>query len=299
MTLDQLQIFIAVAEREHVTRAADALGMAPPSVSAAVASLEREFGTKLFHRVGRGIILTEGGTLLLDEARALVNRADAVKLAMREFTGLRRGRLEIKASQTIASHFLPPRLVDFHQAYPGVALVVSIGNSTQVVEAIIRGNIELGFIEGPEEELQDSCLAVEMIAPDDLVAVVSVNHPWGIMKKFTIDDLTAGKWVLREDGSGTRAAFVKALDALGIPYGSLNIAIELPSNEAVLAAVLAGAGASILSARVCADAIKAGTLKCLPVSLAPRAFYAVQHADHYRSRAVSALLEILRTRAAS
>jgi len=299
MTLDQLQIFIAVAEREHVTRAADALGMAPPSVSAAVASLEREFGTKLFHRVGRGIILTEGGTLLLDEARALVNRADAVKLAMREFTGLSRGRLEIKASQTIASHFLPPRLVDFHQAYPGVALVVSIGNSTQVVEAIIRGNIELGFIEGPEEELQDSCLAVEMIAPDDLVAVVSVNHPWGIMKKFTIDDLTAGKWVLREDGSGTRAAFVKALDALGIPYGSLNIAIELPSNEAVLAAVLAGAGASILSARVCADAIKAGTLKCLPVSLAPRAFYAVQHADHYRSRAVSALLEILRTRAAS
>ena len=299
MTLDQLQIFIAVAEREHVTRAADALGMAPPSVSAAVASLEREFGTKLFHRVGRGIILTEGGTLLLDEARALVNRADAVKLAMREFTGLSRGRLEIKASQTIASHFLPPRLVDFHQAYPGVALVVSIGNSTQVVEAIIRGNIELGFIEGPEEELQDSCLAVEMIAPDDLVAVVSVNHPWGIMKKFTIDDLTGGKWVLREDGSGTRAAFVKALDTLGIPYGSLNIAIELPSNEAVLAAVLAGAGASILSARVCADAIKAGTLKCLPVSLAPRSFYAVQHAAHYRSRAVSALLEILRTRAAS
>jgi DNA-binding transcriptional LysR family regulator len=103
MTLDQLQIFIAVAEREHVTRAADALGLAPPSVSAAVASLEREFGTKLFHRVGRGILMTEGGRLLLDEARALVRRADAVKLAMHEFTGLSRGRLPIKASQTIAS----------------------------------------------------------------------------------------------------------------------------------------------------------------------------------------------------
>ena len=299
MTLDQLQIFIAVAEREHVTRAADALGMAPPSVSAAVASLEREFGTKLFHRVGRGIFLTEGGKLLLDEARALLNHADAVKLAMREYTGLSRGHLEIMASQTIASHFLPPRLVDFHQAYPGVALVVSAGNSTQVVEAIIRGNIELGFVEGPEEELQDSCLAIEMIARDDLVTVVSANHPWGIMERLTVDDLTAGKWVLREDGSGTRAAFVKALDALGVPYGSLNIAIELPSNEAVLAAVLAGAGASILSARVCADAIKAGTLNCLPVSLAPRTFYAVQHADRYRSRAVSALLEILRTQTAS
>jgi DNA-binding transcriptional LysR family regulator len=105
---------------------------------------------------------------------------------------------------------------------------------------------------------------------------------------------------LREDGAGTRAAIVKALDALGAPYSKLDIAIELLSNEAVLAAVLAGAGATVtvLSARVCASAVKAGTLKCLPVSLAPRAFLAVQHADRYRSRAVSALVEILRTRAA-
>jgi DNA-binding transcriptional LysR family regulator len=298
VTLDQLQIFIAVAEREHVTRAADALGLAPPSVSAAVASLEREFGTKLFHRVGRGIVVTEGGKLLLDEARALVNRADSVKLAMREFTGLARGRLQIKASQMIASHFLPSRLVDFHLAHPGVALVVSIGNSTEVAEAIVRGTVELGFIEGPEEEFQDPRLAVEMIARDDLVMVASPDHPWATRQNLTVDDLTAGKWVLREVGSGTRAAFVKALDTLGVPYGSLNIAIELPSNEAVLAAVLAGAGATILSGRVCADALSSGTLKRLTVSLAPRAFYAVQHADRYRSRAVSALLEILRKDAA-
>src|SRR6516164_2177588 len=215
MTLDQLQVFIAVAEREHITRAASALGLAPPSVSAAVASLEREFGTKLFHRVGRGILVTEGGKLLLDEARALISRADAVKLAMREFTGLARGRLEIKASQTIASHYLPPRLVDFHQAYPGVALVVSVGNSTEVVEAIVRGNVELGFVEVPEQEVQDPRLSVEMIARDDLVMVVSPNHPWTIKDKLTVDDLTAGKWVLREDVSGTRAAFVKALGGLG------------------------------------------------------------------------------------
>ena len=294
MTLDQLKIFIAVAEREHITRAASALGLAPPSVSAAVASLEREFGTKLFHRVGRGILVTEGGKLLLDEARALISRADAVKLAMREFTGLSRGRLQIKASQTIASHFLPPRLVDFHQTYPGVALVVAVGNSTEVVNAIISGAVELGFVEDPEEELQDPRLAIEPIARDDLAMVVGANHPWARKEKLKADDLEAGNWVAREDGSGTRAAFVKALDELGVPYSNLNIAIELPSNEAVLAAVLAGGGAAVLSVRVCADAVKAGTLTRLPVSLSPRAFFAVQHADRYRSRAVSALLEILR-----
>jgi len=299
MTLDQLQIFIAVAEREHVTRAASALGLAPPSVSAAVASLEREFGTKLFHRVGRGILVTEGGKLLLDEARALISRADAVKLAMREFTGLSRGRLQIKASQTIASHFLPPRLVDFHQTYPGVALVVSVGNSTEVVNAIISGAVELGFVEDPEEELQDPRLAIEPIARDDLTMVVGASHPWARKEELKADDLEAGNWVAREDGSGTRAAFIKALDGLGVPYGNLNIAIELPSNEAVLAAVLAGAGAAVLSVRVCADAMKAGTLTRLPVSLTPRAFFAVQHADRYRSRAVSALLEILSHEATS
>ena len=294
MTLDQLQVFIAVAEREHITRAASALGLAPPSVSAAVASLEREFGTKLFHRVGRGIAATEGGRLLLEQARALVNHADAVKLAMREFAGLARGRLAIKASQTIASHFLPPRLVDFHRAYPGVVLLVSVGNSAEVVEAIIHGAIELGFVESPEDEFGDPRLAVEMIARDELVMVVSADHPWVTSEKLSVDDLTAGRWVLREDGSGTRAAFVKALAVLGVPYRDLNIAIELPSNEAVLAAVLAGAGATILSASVCTNAINAGTLRRLPVPVAPRAFYAVQHADRYRSRAVSVLLEILR-----
>ena len=179
-----------------------------------------------------------------------------------------------------------------------MALVVSVGNSTEVVDAIIGGDIELGFVEGPEEEVQDPRIAVEMIARDDLIMVASANHPWATRKKLTVDDLTAGKWVLRERGSGTRAAFVKALDALGVPYRNLNIAIELPSNEAVLAAVLAGAGATILSERVCSDAIRAGTLKRLPISAAPRGFYGVQHADRYRSRAVSALLEILRKPAA-
>jgi DNA-binding transcriptional LysR family regulator len=102
--------------------------------------------------------------------------------------------------------------------------------------------------------------------------VASTQHPWATRKKLTVDDLTAGKWVLREDGSGTRAAFVKALGTLGVRYENLNIAIELPSNEAVLSAVLAGAGATILSVRVCADAVKAGALRRLPVTIPPRGF---------------------------
>lgn len=299
MTLDQLRIFTEVAEREHVTRAAEAMDMTQSAVSAAVAALEREFGNKLFHRVGRGIVLTEGGKLFLGEARAVLSRAEAAALAMREFSGLTRGRLEIKASQTIASHFLPKRLVAFHKSYPGLALAVSVGNSAQVAQAIIDGEVELGFTEGPEGGINHPQLASELIAHDQLVMVVSANHPWAELKTLTVENLAAGNWVLREDGSGTRAAFIERLRTLGVPYDKLRIVIELPSNEAVLAAVLADAGAAILSESVCAGALQARTLKALPISLAPRAFCAVQHADRYRSRAVAAFLGILRGRPAS
>jgi len=164
----------------------------------------------------------------------------------------------------------------------------------QALESLDRQDAYMAALSTDPRHAQ---LAIELIAWDDLIMVTAANHPWAPRKKLTIDDLGTGKWVLREAGSGTRAAFVKALEALGVPYRNLNIAIELPSNEAVLTAVLAGAGATILSARVCAGAIAAGALKRLPVPVAPRAFSAIQHGDRYRSRAVSALLDILRAHA--
>ncbi len=298
MTLDQLRIFIAVAQREHITRAADALDMTQSAVSGAVATLEREFGTKLFHRVGRGIVLTEGGKLFQNEAMAVLARAEAATLAMREFTGLVRGRLELMASQTIAGHLLPARLVDFRVAYPGVALAVSVGNSAQVTDAILQGTIELGFIEGPEGELDNENLATEMIASDPLVMIVSPDHPWASRKKLNSLDLASGRWVVREDGSGTRAVFFQALHALGVIRDRVDVVIELPSNQAVIAAVIAGAGPTIVSELVCRGELKAGSLVRVPISLPPRAFFAVQHVDRYRSRAVAAFLAILRAHAA-
>lgn len=267
--------------------------MTQSAASAVIAALEREFGSRLFHRVGRGIALTEGGQLLLGESRALLNRAEATMLAMREVSGLARGRLAIKASQTIANHLLPARLVEFHQTYPGIALAVTVGNSTQVAQAILRGEVELGFIEGPEAEMTDANLATELIAHDTLVMVVATGHRWASRTRFDAADLAAGTWVVREDGSGTRAVFFRAMAELGVPADQLGIAIELPSNQAVVAAVLAGAGAAILSERACSSELAAGLLMRLPVALGARAFYAVQHVDRYRSRAVAAFLAML------
>jgi DNA-binding transcriptional LysR family regulator len=119
MTLEQLRVFVAVAERQHVTQAAKALNLAQSAVSAAIAALEAQHGAKLFHRVGRGIELTEAGTLFLVEARAVLARAEAAEMVLSELGGLKRGTLTVQASQTIASYWLPRHLVAFRRAYLG------------------------------------------------------------------------------------------------------------------------------------------------------------------------------------
>ena len=112
MTLEQLRIFVAVADRQHVTRAAEMLNIAQSAASAAIATLEGRHGAKLFHRVGRGIELTEAGALFLIEARAVLARAAAAELVLSELGGLKRGTLLVQASQTTASYWLPRHLVD-------------------------------------------------------------------------------------------------------------------------------------------------------------------------------------------
>jgi DNA-binding transcriptional LysR family regulator len=107
MTLEQLRIFVAVAEREYVTRAAEYLRLAPSAVSHGVTQLEHEFGIAFFNRVGRRIELTDNGRVFLEEARAVLGRAEATRERMVDLGGLRRGVLRIHASHTIASYSLP------------------------------------------------------------------------------------------------------------------------------------------------------------------------------------------------
>src|SRR6187402_554998 len=117
MTFEQLAIFVAVAEREHLTRASEAIRLTPSAVSAAIKNLEAFYSVELFHRVGRRIELTPTGRAFLIEARTTLARVRSAELMLSELGGLRRGALSIYASQTIASYWLPPVLMRFHDAY--------------------------------------------------------------------------------------------------------------------------------------------------------------------------------------
>lgn len=292
MTLEQLRIFVAVAEREHVTRAAEALGLTQSAVSSAIAVLETQYRVPLFHRIGRRVELSAEGRQFLEEARQVLARASTAERILSDLSGLKWGSVTVQASQTIASYWLPVRLMSFRQTFPQIAVSLTIGNTSQVAKAVGDGSAELGFVEGL---VDDPCLELTEVDRDRLVIVVAPNHPWARKQRPTLADIVESEWILRESGSGTRSEFERAISAYGVSADRLRVALELPSNEAVRTAVEAGAGATAISEMIAAPALQSGALVCVPFRLPERVFHIVQHRNRYKSRAGCAIRNLMTT----
>ncbi len=290
MTLEQLRIFVAVAAEQHVTRAARALHLTQSAVSAAIANLEARHAVQLFNRVGRGIELTEAGRLFLDEAKAVLARAEAAERLLADLSALKRGHVTVHASQTITGYWLPQRLVAFRQRHPDVDVGIVAGNTAQVAKAVLDGAADLGLVEG---EVGDSLLDQDTLPGDRMALVVSDGHPWRNRKRVKPDDLPRSAWVLREIGSGTRSEFEEALRRFGVSQADLPVALELPSNEAVLSAVKAGAGATVISELVAGSALAAGQLHRVPFPLPERPFRLLRHRERRLSHAAQAFRALL------
>lgn len=292
MTLEQLAAFIAVAERAHLTRAAEALHLSPSAVSTAVRTLEARYQVQLFHRMGRGIALSAAGHHFLPIARATLAQARLAEAALGELGTLDRGDLVVHASQTIANYWLPARLAAFRRRFARVDIDLRVGNSATVARAVGEGSAELGFVEGSIEEPH---LTAMPIARDRLVVVMpkTVEAARDPQSRAWQEVLPALDWILRESGSGTRAMFEDGLRALGIDPSLLRVSLTLPSNEAVLTAVRTGANcATALSETVVAPFLARGDLALLDVPLPPRDFVLLHHAQRPLSglaRAFSAI----------
>lgn len=289
MTLEQLRIFVAVAEREHVTQAARELNLTQSAVSAAIAALEARYDTKLFDRIGRRIALTEAGRLFLVEARAVLVRAAAAESVLFDLTGLKRGSLSLAASQTVGNYWLPPVMQRYRHAHPGIALSLAIANTSAVAAMIHDNEADLGFV---EDAIDDPLLDIRPVAEDELVLVAA---PALAGRR----DLKALPWVFREKGSGTRAIFERALTERTIDPAALNVVLELPSNEAVRTAVIDGAGATALSRLAVAQALKSGALAMLDFPPPKRQFFALRLKERGLTLAEKAFYAIAQAGAAN
>lgn len=290
MTLEQLRIFVAVADRGHVTRAATALGITQSAASAAIAALESRYRARLFNRVGRGIELTDTGRRFLQEARAVLARATVARSVLEDLAGSPTGTILIAASHTIANYWLPRRLAAFHATNPGVQLDVVIRNTREVESAVAKGEAQLGLVEGPTQHPSLTRLRVDTDRP---LLVAAVDRPPLPRTPSGAIDLRAIPWVVREEGSGTRRVLEDLAAREGLSLDDLNIFMVLPGNEAIREAVEAGAGVTIISEHVVGSAIAVGALRVHPIDLPTRDFVVLQHRDRHASIAHQTLVNHL------
>ncbi|WP_165218177.1 LysR family transcriptional regulator [Affinirhizobium pseudoryzae] len=290
MTPEQLRIFLAVAAKSHVTRAAHELHLTQSSVSAAIAALEERHGVKLFNRVGRGIELTEAGRLFRPHAEVVLEKAAAATRLLKDLSGAPAGHLTLHASQTVASYWLPQRLIAYRERHPQVDLTMHVGNTRAAADAVLSGQADLAVVEG---RVSEPSLSVSRVGEDRLVLVVGRRHPWRPGQGIAPADLLETNWIHREEGSGTRAALEEELLRLGISPAALSVVLELPSNEAVIAAVEAGTGAAVLSLRAVEAHLSQGRLVMPDFPMPTRPFFLLMHRERHVTRAMKAMVEVL------
>jgi DNA-binding transcriptional LysR family regulator len=232
---------VALADHGSVTAASRAEGLSQPALTQSLRALERRFGVSLTLRVGRRLVLTQPARTIVEYARRLLRISEEVDAAAREMAGLERGRLALAASTTPGTYLLPRLLGRFRARHPQIALHLRIGDTREVEEWVQRGAVDFGVIGETREQLG---LVITPFRRDELVVVAPPGHPFARAARLEPEALASEPLILREKGSSTRETLERALAALGRSPVAL---FELGSTEAILQAVAAGLGASVVS----------------------------------------------------
>jgi DNA-binding transcriptional LysR family regulator len=253
-----LAAFVTAVESGTVQGAADALDLTQSAATKRLQALERRVGRALLERGAYGVRPTAAGKVLYPLAREALATLERAETAVRSPDDA--PLLRIHASRTIGETLLPEWLASFRASAPPCRVSAAITNSEEVVHAVRDGAAEVGFVEGPAENMRG--LRELIVAHDELGVVVAADHPWARRRAVAVGDLTREPFLARETGSGTRAVVDATLALTGV---RLQPALELSSTEGLKRAVLAG-GFALLSERVVATEVAAGALACVPVS---------------------------------
>ena len=281
ITLRQLEVFAEVLKSGSTTQASVMLALSQSAVSAALTDLEGQLGVQLFDRVGKRLVVNEHGRLLYPRALALLEQTTEIEQLFREDNGA----IRVYASSTIGNYILPAMIARYRHDFPDLPLELSVGNSQDVINAVLDFRVDIGLIEGP-------CHSTEIISEpwleDELVVFAAPSSPL-TKGPVTLEQLAASPWILRERGSGTR----ELVDYLLLSHlPRFQMAMELGNSEAIKHAVRHGLGISCLSRRVIAEQLQAGTLSEVPVPLPRlvRKLWRVHHRQKHISNSITRFL---------
>jgi DNA-binding transcriptional LysR family regulator len=290
LTLRRLRLLVALADHGTVTAASRAARVTQPAFSQSLRALERHFGVPMTRRVGRRVVLTEAAQTVVGYARRVTRLVDESEAAVRDLLGLKAGSLAIGASTTPGTYLLPRLMGAFRSRFPAVELHLRIGDTREVEEWVLRGLVDFGVIGQTAEPLG---LVLTPIRRDRLVLVAPRRHPLALARQVLPRDLAAHPLIVREPGSSTRETLERALAARGL---SLALLFELGSTEAILRAVSAGLGPSVVSELAVAGPALRGVVVRRVAGLELERYLALaQHPDAQPSAAAEEFMRALRS----
>jgi len=260
LNLRLLRIFFAAAELHSFSRAAETLFISQPAVSKSIQELEQQTGLLLFDRSRRVIALTEAGELLYQYAQKLFALEKSAELALDQLKGLERGHLALGASRTIGTYLIPPLLSRFLRVYPGIKLSLEVANTQTVLEDLRTKPLDLAFVEGP---VTDPAFDVAAWRRDRLIVITAPDHSFVTQQSVTLRQVANQPYIQRELGSGTREIVEAVFEQQGM---SLDVVLELETNQVVKQAVSAGLGISIVSETTITLEAAAKQLALIPLS---------------------------------
>ncbi|MCI8599842.1 MAG: LysR family transcriptional regulator [Lachnospiraceae bacterium] len=287
MTIRHLRIFITVAETGKMSLAAKKLYLTQPTISQAIRELEEHYDTKLFDRLSKRLYITEEGHHLLALARNTVRSFDDLELRMQSETKVEHFRLG--TTVTVGACLLPSLTEDFRARRPQVDLFSFIANTQVIEEKLLKSELDVGVVEGVIKS--PDLISLPMV-DDFLVLACSVDHPFASLDSFTPSDLEGQDFVMREQGSGTRALFEDYLRANHI---QIRCRVEAPFPEAMKNAILYNHCMAVISVRLIEEELQKGTIHIIrnPNHAWNRTFNLVYHKDKLFSESMVVLKELL------
>ena len=277
-TLRQLDTFLEVARHLSVSRAAEALHVSQPAVSMQMHQLEEALGLPLYEQVGRKIRLTDAGADVALYASTAVAQLKHLEDAMAQRRGLKKGKVTLAMVST-AKYFVPMLLVKFRKRFPDIEVALHIDNREHIMQLLTRNEIDLVIMGRTPENLD--CVATAF-ATNPLGVISAPEHPLSRRRAAPLASLHDHDFVVRESGSGTR----HAMERLFAEYGIVpRIVMEMPSNETIKQAVMAGMGLSFLSLRTIRHELASGHLVLLDVQGLPLVRH--WHITHLASKRLS------------
>jgi DNA-binding transcriptional LysR family regulator len=276
-SLRQLEVFLAAAHYQNITKAAASLSMSQSAASSALREFESQMDIQLFDRVGKRLQLNELGRQVRSKAESLMEQALELERTLTHHADL--GHLNVGATLTIGNYLAVNIMARYVAEQPAARVKLNVHNTREIADNVLNFDLDIGLIEG---EIQHPDLLVSPWRHDELVVFCAPEHPLANTTALTDTDLLGANWITREPGSGTRQTFERAMHGL-LPQ--LNFALELQHTEAIKRAVEAGLGISCLSRLTLSDALRRGSLVELPVPHRnlTRQFYFILHKEKFIS----------------